>query len=301
MEKNFTQRQPKPWDQMDLGGRLRLIRQQLQQVNRRRYSLQSISRRTGTVSRQALSQIELGKVKNPTARVLSSVAADLGVTVGFLLTGAVEERAVRAEPPQGLKTEWEEFRRQVAEGLQFDGSLADEVPIPDLPRLKRLARGEFDTFIDSLANLRAAPGKSSETGSRLEIEVAALNRRLTRSEGRASAENWALAASLAGCLEEALGPAKREEKEEGGKGDSLLWKIRRLSRCLGQRQLSIVPHMEADLVGEEEGSSVRLEVDLADLALTVEYRGDTELPSYLLDEFKERIRFEWEMLLRRVR
>lgn len=275
---------------MKLGERIRLVRQRLQQVNRRRYSLESVARRTGVVSRQGLSQIELGKVKNPTAKVLGRIAADLGVSLEFLLAGAKEGGETRGERPRGLKREWEALRGRVAEFLEGRDVAAEEgLEIAGLRRVKRLAEGGFDEFVKALADFRAVPpGRPSVTAARLENEVAALGRGLAGSEGKVSFEVWSRVGSLADCLEAALSPAPQ------GEGGSFLRQVRRLSRCLERRELSVV-------LGGGPARPASWRVDLADLRLTVEYRGAERLPAQWVDEFKERLRFEWEMLLRRAR
>ncbi len=296
MEKKRNQMVRKQWKEMNLGERIRAVRQRLQKVNRRQYSLQSISRRTGVVSRQGLSQIELGKVKNPTAKVLGGIAADLGISLGFLLTGGESDEGVRAESSRGLQFEWEELRRRVADALSSeDASTEEGLDMRGLQNVKRLAEGEFDSFVKALGNLPRVPqGKPSETASRLEFEVAALNRSSDELDRDFAFQIWSRVSSLAACLEDALRPISRGGKEESREEGSLLHKVRRLSRCLEKKPISFTSANDSD-------HPISLRIEFEDLPLVVEYLGSENFPSRLVDEFKDRIRFEWEMLLRRAK
>jgi transcriptional regulator with XRE-family HTH domain len=70
---------------LTLGERIRRLR--LEQKKGKKYSLQELSGRLGDVSKQTLSLIERGKIKNPSTAILNKLAAEFGVTIDFLISG----------------------------------------------------------------------------------------------------------------------------------------------------------------------------------------------------------------------
>lgn len=262
--------------EMDLGERLRFVRQRMQEANRRHFSLEGVARRTAVVSRQGLSQIELGKIKNPSVRVLAGIALDLGVSVEYLLTGVDRRESARQDSRKRLQERWgglrEKLLRAIQEGVPHERSEA----LHD--RLRSIERA-VSTL---LAWVHPDPARddaafAGEWG-RMEGHLAALERALEGGSPEAAVD-------AIGCLE-GLGGMRRGK--EGG---------REKSAPAIEEFRSLVDRLEQACLALRFGKAWTLELEGARLSFT--YQGTQPILPEWLEEFQERVRWEWSLLTKR--
>ncbi|MFZ5647368.1 MAG: helix-turn-helix domain-containing protein [Bacillota bacterium] len=72
---------------LTMGERIRYLRLEKKKRTLKKYSLQELANRLGDISKQTLSQIERGKIKNPSASILNKIATEFGVTIDYLVSG----------------------------------------------------------------------------------------------------------------------------------------------------------------------------------------------------------------------
>ena len=270
-----------------IGERIHLLREQLKKQDKKKYSLQGVADRVGLVTKQSLSLIERGKIKNPSSVIINKLAADFGVTADFLLTGIVGHKEEFLDKKRLLVLVLESCRHTLNK-CRLGGS-------PALFYLYEKAANLLDLF---------------------DVVVLCLEREVVGNYDHYTEPMQKLVAFLEflTLLIPLLGEKKNLEKFL----DKSFWDLGKVIRKIAAQidqdgnLRNIYPEelLEiANTVISVQAAAVRQEivdlpqtvdVVLKDFHLRLTYPGILEIPEDYLTEFKNRVIFEWELMLSRI-
>ena len=271
-----------------IGERIHLLREQLKKHDKKKYSLQSVADRVGVVTKQSLSMIERGKIKNPSSVIINKLAADFGITVDFLLTGIVGHKEEFLDKKRLLVIVLESCRHTLNR-CRSGGS-------PALFYLYEKAANLLDLF---------------------DVVVLCLEREVVGNYDHYTEPMQKLVSFLEflTSLIPLLGQKKNLEKFL----DKSFWDLGKVIRKIAAQidqdgnPRNIYPEelLEiANTVISVQAAAVRqeivalpqtVEVVLKDFHLMLTYPGLLEIPEDYLAEFKNRVIFEWELMLSRLK
>ena len=267
---------------------MRFLRETLRAENKKKYSLDSMAARLGSVTKQSLSLIERGKIHNPSSIIINKLAAEFGVTVDYLLTGIGGHK--------------EEF-------LQKRIVLENEL---------ELCRAAQNTPLQNAQALPLLYEKISNLLDLFDIVGSCLKREVLGNYDKYSLEMDKLIGFLR-LLTTTMRSAERDESLFVKFLDEAFWKlgktIRQVAVLIDQdgnsrnfqpweiKKIADIATIVAKSAFREPGNPLEqqtLEITLPDFQLNLSYNGKKIIPVAYLSEFKNRVVFEWETLLSRI-
>ena len=267
---------------------MRFLRETLRAENKKKYSLDSMAQRLGSVTKQSLSLIERGKIQNPSSIIVNKLAAEFGVTVDYLLTGI-----------GGHKEEFLQ-KRIVLENALEACRAAQNQHIPNsqaLPLLYEKISNLLDLF-DIVGSCLKRDVLGNYDKYSLEIDKLIAFLRLLTTTMQSAARDEGLFVKF---LDEAfwkLGKTIRQVAvlidQDGNLRNFQPWEIKKIADSAT---------LVAKSAFHEPGSpreQQTLEISLPEFQLTMSYSGKNIIPAAYLTEFKNRVVFEWQTLLSRI-
>ena len=273
---------------MTVGERVRFLRETLRADDKKKYSLDSVAQRLGSVTKQSLSLIERGKIQNPSSIIINKLAAEFGVTVDYLLTGI-----------GGYKEEFLHKRVILENELE-------------------LCRDTQNSHIPNSTALPLLYEKISNLLDLFDIVCSCLKREVLGNYDKYSLEMDKLIGFLR-LLSSTMQSADRVEGQFVKFLDEAFWKlgktIRQVAVLIDQdgnlrnfqsweiKKIADIATMVAKSAFQESNGSIEqqtLEIVLPNFQLNMSYSGKKIIPDAYLSEFKNRVTFEWQTMLNRL-
>ncbi|MEI6285511.1 MAG: helix-turn-helix transcriptional regulator [Bacillota bacterium] len=273
---------------MTVGERVRFLRETLRADDKKKYSLDSVAQRLGSVTKQSLSLIERGKIQNPSSIIINKLAAEFGVTVDYLLTGI-----------GGYKEEFLNKRVILENELE-------------------LCRDTQNSHIPNSTALPLLYEKISNLLDLFDIVCSCLKREVLGNYDKYSLEMDKLIGFLR-LLSSTMQSADRVEGQFVKFLDEAFWKlgktIRQVAVLIDQdgnlrnfqsweiKKIADIATMVAKSAFQESNGSIEqqtLEIVLPNFQLNMSYSGKKIIPDAYLSEFKNRVTFEWQTMLNRL-
>ncbi|ACV63771.1 transcriptional regulator, XRE family [Desulfofarcimen acetoxidans DSM 771] len=272
---------------LTFGERIRFLRLELKKQDKKKYSLQNVANRIG-VTKQSLSLIERQKIKNPSFAVLNRLAADLGVTVDYLLTGISGNKESFIQARQSLTSILKECNKTLQNFREHVGPVHYQAceKIANILELLEvvqtcLAQDVYEDY-----------DRYTQTVIELTSFVELIMRIILKLDG---------------------------DKDYGPIIDRFFWDLGRVFRQiavqidrdnglrnlysdeLGQITSTIVNLTSIAETQEFNVKQKTVELLVKDLSIRISYRDIEEIPEEFMDEFKKRVFLEWEFMLARVK
>ena len=273
---------------MTVGERVRYLRETLRSKDKKKYSLESVAQRVGTVTKQSLSLIERSKIQNPSSIILSKLADDFGVTVDYLLTGI-----------GGYKEEFLQKRNALENELGLCRQTQQNFVVNNkaTPLLYEKISNLLDLFDIVNACLRREVLGNYDKYS-LEIDKLQAFLTLLSTEMRQDGRNESQFAKF---IDEAfwqLGKTIRQVAvlidQDGNRRNFQPWELKKIAD-IAESAVTAKVKGQAMQAGQQS-----MEMVCPDFFLKMVYSGNINIPAENLREFKQRIIFEWEMLIKRL-